>query len=244
MGTALALGPYMRVVYEEIVDMQTGAVVCHEALTRVSTDELPVISPEAWFASARALGLSATVEARAAQLAMEALPPGDGMITVNFSPDCLDDAVVGEALDRLAEIGRAAVVELSEHHHTPVKTLLRSLEAAKERGLLIAVDDAGTGESGPEFVRLVRPDIIKIDHTHISHVARSQAQQNFIHRYAEIADASGAMLVTEGVSSPRIAAALRHMARRWGIPLHGQGYWLSNLWQPDGPLGAAGRTNG
>lgn len=239
---SVPVGRHMRVVYEEIVDMATGLVVGHEALTRVSTVDLPVISPEAWFASARLLGVSPVVEARAASLAIAALPPGAGMVAVNFSPDCLDHGAVLEALDQLAVLGRPVVLELSEHNHTPIRTFERSLDAIRERGLMVAVDDAGTGQSGPDFVRMVQPDIIKIDHTHISHVSRSEAQQSFIRRYADLAASSNAMLVTEGVSSPRIAAALRQMARRWDLELYGQGYWLSNLWQADGSSGAAGRT--
>jgi EAL domain-containing protein (putative c-di-GMP-specific phosphodiesterase class I) len=133
------------------------------------------------------------------------------------------------ACQALANIGRPVAIELAEHHHVPESTLLRSLDQLRELGLLIAVDDVGTGQSGPEFVQLVRPNIIKIDHTHVSHISRSDAQQNFIQRYIEMAQDTDAMLITEGVSSPRIAAAVREMARRYEYPIYGQGYWLSGL---------------
>jgi EAL domain-containing protein (putative c-di-GMP-specific phosphodiesterase class I) len=218
----------MRVIFEEIIDLSSGEIVGHEVLTRVDVPERRArVTPEIWYAKARSMGLCASMEARAAELALLGLPLGDGMITVNFSPDCLDTPEVQRALDRLAETGRATVIELSEHHHVGDDLLQHSLSGIRDRGLLIAVDDAGTGESGPDFVREVGPDVIKIDRKHISQVDRHPAQRIFLHAYAQLADAGNALMVTEGVASARVAEALSELGAKWGHSFLGQGYWLS-----------------
>lgn len=221
-------GSHMRVIFEEIIDLRRGEVLGYEVLTRVDAHPSLRISPEMWFAKARNLGLEAQIEARAVELALAALPPGKGMLSVNFSPDCLDTPEVLTVLDRLAALDRVTVIELSEHHHVDSATLAHSLDHVRERGMLVAVDDAGTGESGPQFVEEVQPDIIKIDRTHVSQLHRNPYQRCFVHRYAEMAGDSESMIVTEGVSSSRIADALAELGAKWGMDFMGQGHWLSH----------------
>lgn len=219
----------MRVIFEEIIDLTSGAVVGHEVLTRVPATEGGTrnISPEIWFAKARAMGACAAMEARAAALALQDLPTGQGMVTVNFSPDCISSPEVQRSLDGLAASGRTIVIELSEHHHIGGSTLQDALRSIRDRELLIAVDDAGTGESGPEFVREVAPDVIKIDRKHISQVDRHPAQRIFLRAYAQLASDGDALMVTEGVASARVAESLAELGERWDRSFLGQGYWLS-----------------
>ena len=219
-------GLNMGVIFEEIIDLQTGAIMGHEVLTRIATRPSR-ITPEMWFAKARTMGVAARLEARAAEIALHVLPPGDGLISVNFSPDTLEAPEVIRALDALAGIGRPAVVELSEHHHVNKERLARSLVAIRERGLFVAVDDAGKGESSPEFVREVLPEIIKIDRKHISQIDRSPAQRMVLHSYVQLADVNDAYVVTEGVASSRVLNALGELGSQWGLEFLGQGYWLS-----------------
>ncbi len=234
-----SLAGHMRVVYEEIVEMETGAVKGHEALTRIRTDASESVDPQAWFAAARSLGSPAKIEARAAHLALSDLPPGKGLLAINFSPDCLATPEVQGTLDRLADLDRTVVVELAEHHHVTPRTLDRSLGGIRDRGLLVAVDDVGMGESGPEFVRQVHPDIIKVDNTHTDELHKSRAQQDFLLSYIQMAHSENAILIAEGVETPQVAVGLRRLARTWDVPIYGQGYWLSELWQPDGVFASA-----
>jgi len=221
-------GTHMRVIFEEIIDLRSGVLLGHEVLTRVDAHPSMRISPDMWFAKARSLGVEAQIEARAAELALEKLPEGNGVLSVNFSPDCLESPEVRMVIDRLADLNRTTVIELSEHHHTNSARLAYCLDHLRERSMLIAVDDAGTGESGPEFVAEVEPDFIKIDHTHVSQLHRSPSQRCFVHRYAEIAGDSDSRIVTEGVASASIADALAELSVKWETDFLGQGYWLSD----------------
>jgi len=220
-------GRRMRVVFEEIIDLTSGALLGYEALTRVISHPSLRISPERWFAKARSLGVTAKLEARAVELALDSAPKGNALLSVNFSPDCLHEPEVQHALDRLARLDRMAVVELAEHHHVDTQEFMWAIEGVRERGILLAVDDAGTGQSGPEFVHEIGPDIIKIDRSHVSDVHRNPEQRGFVHQFAEIADSSQSMIIVEGVSSSHIADTLAELGSKWGLDFHGQGYWLS-----------------
>ena len=227
LDSSTPAGTHMGVIFEEIIDLTSGAVIGHEVLTRVRCDSVRV-TPEAWFTKARALQLEARIEARAVELALDGLPEGEGILSVNFSLDCLGAPQIQEALDLLAQLDRNTIVELSENHHVSARELTEALINIRRRGLLVAVDDAGTGQSDPEFVRSVNPDMIKIDRSHVSNIHRSPQQRAFLHAYADLATDSDAVLVTEGVSSPQVAAALGELGAKWGHELLGQGYWLSH----------------
>lgn len=220
-------GLHVGVIFEEIIDLRTGAVIGHEVLTRVQSRPMGHVTPEHWFAKARKMGVSAKLEARAVDLALRVLPKGGGMISVNFSPDCLEAPEVQGALDGLADLDRPALIELSEHHHVSSERLIWSLASIRDRGLLVAVDDVGTGYSNTEFVKEVKPDVIKIDRRHVSQVDRNPAQRAFLHSYAELRGCRDALIVTEGVCSRRVADALHELSAKWDRPFLGQGYWLS-----------------
>lgn len=220
-------GLHMGVVFEEIIDLTSNALMGHEVLTRIASRPSVHVTPEAWFAKARIMGVVSKLEARAGELALRTLPAGDGMISVNFSPDCLDSPEVVRVLDGLAELRRVAVVELSEHHHVSRERLARSLAHIRERGLLVAVDDAGTGESGPDFIRHVAPDVVKIDRKHVSQLDRNASQRAFLHRYVDLTGAEEPMIITEGVANVKVVEVLRELGAKWGRVFLGQGHWLS-----------------
>jgi EAL domain-containing protein (putative c-di-GMP-specific phosphodiesterase class I) len=220
-------GLHMGVVFEEIIDLRTNALMGHEVLTRVASRPSVHVTPETWFAKARSMGVVAKLEARAGELALRTLPTGDGMISVNFSPDCLETPEVISVLDGLAELDRIAVIELSEHHHVAREVFARSLAAIRDRGLLVAVDDAGTGESGPEFIKQVSPDVVKIDRKHVCQLDRNASQRAFLRRYVELTGADNATIVTEGVANSRLVDAIRDLGTKWGREFLGQGHWLS-----------------
>ncbi len=226
------IGLHMRVVFEEIVDLSSGSVSGHEVLTRVTTPDFRSISPEVWFAQARKLGLAARLEARAAELALLNTPKGGDLLSVNFSPDCLDAPEVQAVLDKLAELDRVIVIELAEHHHTQGAALERSLASIRDRDLLVAVDDAGTGDSGPEFVREVSPDVIKVDRRHVKSLHTSATQKSSLRSFVELADDTDAAIVAEGVSSASVAQAITDLGNEWGTPFLGQGFWLTQNLRP------------
>ena len=90
----------LRAVFQPIVSIETGAVVGYEALARFAA--VPAQPPEAWFELAARAGLTADLEARALERALDVVvrrPPPDGaFVSLNVSPLLLDDERIGAAL--------------------------------------------------------------------------------------------------------------------------------------------------
>jgi EAL domain-containing protein (putative c-di-GMP-specific phosphodiesterase class I) len=196
LDAALAEGS-LSSVYQPIVDLSDRSVAGFEALTRFAVR--PWQPPAAWFAEAAQVraGVEAELRAAAAALAVEDGWPDAPYLAINLSPEALlgaelDALLDGHALDRL-------VVEITEHEAVAeYERLARALAPLRARGLRVAIDDAGAGQSSFRHVVDLAPDIVKID-----------------------------MSITRGIDTDRsrraLAAALTGFAREIGMAVVAEG---------------------
>jgi hypothetical protein len=119
------------------------------------------------------------------------------------------------------------VLELTEH--VPVDNLAalrRRIDALRQRGALLALDDTGAGWSGLRQVAELRPDIVKLDRSLVTDVDIDPVKQGLIELVGQFVGRLGSRLLVEGVER---AEELDTVARL-GVPL-AQG-WL--LGRPSG----------
>src|SRR4051812_31473147 len=151
----------LTLAFQPIVDLATATVAGYEALSRFPG----TAGPDIWLAAATDAGLGAELEALAIHKALAAVPdlPENTFLTVNVSPHLLGSKPVQDALATRPDLHRV-VVKLTEH--TPVDDLaaLQTQTAElRERGALIALDDAGSGYSGLQQMASLRPQVVKLD---------------------------------------------------------------------------------
>jgi EAL domain-containing protein (putative c-di-GMP-specific phosphodiesterase class I) len=140
------------------------------------------------------------------------------------------DTILDPMFDRLFDIGPVDHVVIEVTEHAPVRDyerLAAALQPLRERGLRLAVDDAGSGYSGLRHILRLAPDILKldIDLTRGINTDRSRhAMSVALVRFAEEMDM---VTVAEGIETEEELEALRELAVPWG-----QGYLLGR----PGPL--------
>ncbi len=203
-------------VFQPVINMRTGGVVAYEALARFpETDTATLFSD----ASATGRGLDLELLAADAALAAARNRPHDVMVALNLSAEAL---VRPEFLDLLLGHGHERIaVEITEH--APVidyPALLVVRETLRNAGIMVSVDDAGSGYASLRHVLQLRPDIIKMDAALISGVHVDPAKQALVVAMLSFARSTGATLVAEGVE----VAAERDVLVRDGV-IYGQG-WL------------------
>ncbi|MGY1837008.1 EAL domain-containing protein [Blastococcus sp. SYSU DS0510] len=209
----------LTLVFQPIVDLATAGIAGYEALARFPG----AAGPDVWFAAAADAGIAADLEALAihkALAAVDRLPDGT-FLTVNVSPHLLGADVVQAALATRPDLHRV-VLELTEH--TPVDDLFllrRQTDALRQRGALIAVDDAGSGYSGLQQLTAVRPQLVKLDRSLVSDVDGDPVRMALVEMIGEFAGRIDAWLLAEGVETPAELAAFT----RIGVPL-AQGWLL------------------
>jgi EAL domain-containing protein (putative c-di-GMP-specific phosphodiesterase class I) len=155
-------GAELRSVFQPIVDLETGRLFGYEALTRGPGGSM-LEQPDPLFAVARAEGrlaeLDAACQATAVASAERHAIGSPLTLFVNAEPERAGFGV----LPRLGRDVRG-IIELTERTLTSrLADLLPAVQAAREQGWGIALDDVGADTRSLALMPLLRPDVIKLD---------------------------------------------------------------------------------
>jgi EAL domain-containing protein (putative c-di-GMP-specific phosphodiesterase class I) len=150
----------IAMAFQRIVDLRAGTTVGYEALARFAGE--PSRTPDLWFREAAEVGLGLELERLAVCKAMEQLPAlrPELFLSVNATPELVASAgfltaLEGAATDRI-------VVEITEHapvHDYP--RLARALDVLRDRGVRVAIDDAGAVFASLRHILELAPNFIK-----------------------------------------------------------------------------------
>jgi PAS domain S-box-containing protein len=204
-------------VFQPIVDLETGAVVGYEALTRFTDGS----NPETAFAEAASVGLGLDLERvtlHAALAASEALP-SSAWLNLNASPELI---MAGKVMaSQPHEAGRRLVLEITEHSVIADYPVFLEAVAALGFPVDLAVDDAGAGFASLRHILELRPALVKLDRSLVAGLETDKVRQAMIVGLRHFARATGCRLVAEGIETEAELAALRD------LDIHlGQGYLL------------------
>jgi EAL domain-containing protein (putative c-di-GMP-specific phosphodiesterase class I) len=207
----------LRTVFQPILDLESRRLFGYEALTRgpAGTD---LEMPDQLFAAARTEGRLRELDMACQRVAVANADAhrlkSPLTLFVNAEPDT-------SGFQPLPEIGRdvRGIVELTERTLTSrLAELLPAVQAARERGWGIALDDVGADTRSLALMPLLRPDVIKLDlrlvqdqpTPEIAAIAGAVGAQ---------AERSGAAVIAEGIETEEQA----EYARALGATL-GQGF--------------------
>ncbi|GAB1644538.1 EAL domain-containing protein [Krasilnikovia sp. MM14-A1259] len=216
------------VLLQPLVDLATRRRVGAEALSRFPQEwGLP---PDACFAQANAIGEGHRLELLALRRAADHLPHVSGYVSMNVSPSTLFSPDCTDFLSRLP-LDRV-VLELSEHDPVEDYDALKAVLAPlRGRGMRLAIDDVGAGFSSLRHIVITAPDIIKLDRSIVAGIAGDTVLSVVAHALVELAGATGARLVAEGVETEADAAALEGLGVDLGQGWHfGRATTVSELW--------------
>ena len=93
------------------------------------------------------------------------------------------------------------VLEFAERDDIGSESFCEHIRSLRSEGVLLAVDNYGTGGcSGLELIKL-RPDIVKIDKVLIEGINGNEYKQAFVNSILKFCEAAGVMLIAEGVET-------------------------------------------
>ncbi|WP_085675391.1 MULTISPECIES: EAL domain-containing protein [unclassified Pseudomonas] len=215
-------------LFQPIVCLSERRVFGHEALSRGPSNS-PLHSPLNLFAIARQAGHLTELEAACRESACRRFSEQglDGKLFLNISPESLLEPHYpsGRTLKLLEHVGLApsrVVIELTEQTPTDDFQLLsNALHHYRDMGFSIALDDLGAGYSSLRLWSELRPEYVKIDRHFIDGIHRDPLKREFVGSILQIARASKAQVIAEGIELPEELAVLTEM----GVDLV-QGYLL------------------
>ncbi len=206
--------------YQPIFGITSNRVVGFESLSRFTAE--PKRPPNEWFAEAAEVGLAIELEMTAIRLALSALPslPDDIYLAINVSPETVLSGVLARDL-QTAALPRI-MLEITEHAAVSCyDSLLAELRPLRERGMRLAVDDAGAGYSGLQHILQLQPDLIKLDMALTRHVDLDPARKALAAALISFARDTNCTIVAEGVETASELSALRAIGASAA-----QGYFL------------------
>lgn len=188
----------IRSVYQPIYDLALDRISGFEALTRFDTD--PYHSPDVWFNEAHEVGLGAQLELMAIRRALQALEnlPAGIYVSLNTSPEQI---VSGEIATVLTTIDASRVVlEITEHAPIPDYDAFRdALKPLREKGVRLAIDDAGAGYASFQHILELNADIIKLDISLIRNIHLDHAREALAAALIAFSKVTQCTIIAEGV---------------------------------------------
>jgi EAL domain-containing protein (putative c-di-GMP-specific phosphodiesterase class I) len=215
--------------FQPIVTLDEGLAIGREALMRGKLGAVEVRGGELLAAAEAHDALySFDMRARAAALdvGLPLLPEGE-VLFVNLDPRAALD-VAGSLrttwplVERLGGDPGRICLELVEPERAPDRRLVGELvEAHRERGCLIALDDLSGGAESLAMVEALRPDFAKVDRSLTSRLVRSPGLRRLAAALVEYAHEQGCRVVAEGVETVDEMRVVRDL----GCEL-GQGFYF------------------
>jgi diguanylate cyclase (GGDEF)-like protein/PAS domain S-box-containing protein len=230
LGSALE-NNQLRLVYQPMIDLRTGKVTGAEALVRWKHPTRGEVPPHEFIPVAERSGLIKDIGNWVLHQAMtEAVgwqARGRRLLTINLSavqlrsPDFVEQ--VREALE-LAGLDPACVLlEINESVLVDqIDTALSSLVELKGLGVMLGVDDFGTGFGSLSYLQKFPVDVVKIDRQFVDVIEIDGEHASLARMILHMTAGLGVTSVAEGIERPEQIVVLR----RLGCDI-GQGNLLS-----------------
>lgn len=240
----------LALLYQPKVDLASGRVVGLEALLRWLPRAGGIVGSAQFIPVAEETGLIVPIGRWVAKSAcMQWIAWRDAgldppPVAINLSPRQFSDPHLIDDIDAiLQETGMdAAFLQLEVTESTAMEHPLRTfdmLDALRQRGLHVYIDDFGTGHSNLGQLKRMPIDALKIDKSFIDDVLTNSDDAEIVNAVIRLAHALNMRVVAEGVETAAQAAFLK--ARRCDEV---QGYVVAKPLPPDQAAALFKRTFG
>jgi sensor c-di-GMP phosphodiesterase-like protein len=222
----------LYLVYQPIVDVQTGRSTGAEALLRWSDQEGAVVSPDLFVSIAEEKGFIGELTAFVVRCAMRDL--GDLLrshenfhLSINIAASdigsdefvkLLDQNVIGAGIR-----ARQISLELTERSTANVAAMRAAIQRLGARGYKVHIDDFGTGFSSLSYIDQLHVNAIKIDRAFTRTIGTEAMIAPVLRQMLEMASALGVEVVVEGVET----AIQRDYLAGFDKTLRAQGWYFS-----------------
>ncbi len=204
--------------FQPIVSSLTPTIIYgYECLTRGHLRDGTLVAPRELFQTAIGTGLLYFLDraARTGAVRSAAEHGVDGMIFINFQPSAIynPDFCLASTVRAVMDAGLAPerivfeVVESEDMHDA--KHLVAILDAYRDAGFRVALDDFGSGYGSLNLLHRLRPDFVKLDIDLVRHVDQDPIKATIASKLLETAADLDIPSIAEGVETAAEAAWMR-----------------------------------
>ena len=215
-------------LFQPIVRARESTVFGYEILTRGPSNS-SFRNSDMLFSFAREAKLAWALEAIALEGALKRLRQVDLLdrkFLLNLEAEMFGESEfrIHEMVSYFSEHRGHFVFELTERAAIEDYAVFRRLlDEFREKGIEVAIDDAGSGYASLEAIAALAPDYLKITKGLISALPKEPIKQDLVKMLVELAGKTGARTLAEGIETVEEYEACREL----GIDLM-QGYYIAH----------------
>lgn len=217
--------------FQPILCLADNRVYHYEVLARMLDEEGRIIFPEGFISTAEQMGMIGAIdifimkEAMALQV-RERREGRYASFSVNISGKNLGNEELLAKLKNAISETRAdpayLVFEITETAAIQnMEKAITFIEALKQMGCKIALDDFGVGFTAFSYLKELRVDYLKIDGSFIRNLHKNTDDQHIVRSIASMAKGLGVMTIAEYVENDEILA----LVREYGVD-YAQGFFI------------------
>jgi EAL domain-containing protein (putative c-di-GMP-specific phosphodiesterase class I) len=207
----------LRVVYQPILDLDSGEVFSHEVLVRSEQFRGPPDMFEAAVAGSCTGALGRIIRHLAVQ-GCDSHP-----LFLNIHPNEFDAGWLVRPDDPIFEYEHDVYLEITESvplsHFRLCGSVLREI---RSKGINLAVDDLGAGYSNLKYISDLAPEVVKLDRALVSNLADQPRLRTLVTALVRLCQDLGARVVAEGIEQLDELHAVRDTGCHFG-----QGYLIA-----------------
>lgn len=209
------------VAYQPKLDLRTGDVSHAEALVRWQHPTEGLIPPDRFLPLAEETGIVreltrfvlGRVIADCSDLSRNGCKP---CISINVSAhDICEPEFAGELIEAVSQSGldpRQLTLEITESAIIRSReTALQVLHALHQHGILLSIDDYGTGQSTLSYLKALPVDELKIDKSFVTSICTNVNDRIMVRSTIEMAHELGLSVVAEGVEDAATVNLLKRL---------------------------------
>jgi len=202
--------------YQPIVRLKTGEIEAREALLRWRDPDRGTIQPSDFIGIAEATNLISEIGHRVIALACAATVsrPGSERVSINLSGRQFHDPSLLDQVDKsLRDTGlHASRLEFEITETVAMQDIERAdviLEALRQRGIRLLMDDFGTGHSSLSNLRRLPLHAVKIDRSFVADLPGETRARGIVTAIIAMAHQLGLEVIAEGVETEEQLAILK-----------------------------------
>lgn len=221
-------------VFQPIVDMQSGLLIGGESLIRWRHTKFGVMTPGSFLPELEKGNQIVALDEYVVWTSIQKLkawygkwPPHFRYLSVNVSGKGFNSSVIMQILEStfhtFPEVLNFLSLELTERSIvSSVDETRNTMVKIRKMGVRIALDDFGTGYSSLSYLHQFKFDTLKIDKSFVSNQISASGENVILEAIVNLANALGIKTTAEGIETEKQLRAMKDFGCH-----SGQGYYLS-----------------
>jgi sensor c-di-GMP phosphodiesterase-like protein len=205
----------LKVVYQPIVDLESGNIVEAEALARWTNDENIAVSPDDFVKVAERRGFVGQITKLVVRHILHDFGPTlrerpDFRVNVNIAAaDLADPAFLPMLEGALIDAGvqpNSLGIEITESYTARQEVAKETILRLRQKGHFVHIDDFGTGYSSLAYLHDLSVDAVKIDKAFTKAIGTDAVTVTILPQILTMAETLGLRVIVEGIETPQQAS--------------------------------------